>query len=139
MKLTPVASFVLGSAILGVTSLVSAQANAPATGPATGPASAPASAPVSLQAIISAVEGNVQVRLDEAAAWQPAKAGMLLGEGSEFRTGPRSAVQFEIPPGQVITLDRLGQCKLLEAIRTARSVKTDLGMKYGRVRYDIEA
>src|SRR5688500_15796616 len=106
MKLTPVASFVLGSAILGVTSLVSAQANAPAT----GPASAPASAPVSLQATISAVEGNVQVRLDEAAAWQPAKAGMLLGEGSEFRTGPRSAVQFEIPPGQVITLDRLGQC-----------------------------
>src|SRR5688500_13214414 len=65
--------------------------------------------------------------------------GMTVGEGAEFRTGPRSAVRFEIPPGQTITLDRLGTVKLIEAVRSQGSVKTDLGMRYGRVRYDIEA
>src|SRR5688500_3882985 len=65
--------------------------------------------------------------------------GMTVGEGAEFRTGPRSAVQFEIPPGQTITLDRLGTVKRIEAVRTEGSIKTDLGMRYGRVRYDVEA
>ena len=147
MKRTAFASLTLASAILTITprllaqdaAQAAAQGAAPATSPATTTATTTASAPAALQAVISAVEGVVQVRLDEKSPWQAAQAGMALGEGAEFRTGPRSAVQFEIPPGQVITLDRLGQCKLLEAISTAKSVKTDLGMKYGRVRYDIEA
>ena len=100
---------------------------------------APASAPVALRAFITGVEGMVQVRMDEGAAWQKATVGMELGGGAEFRTGPRSAVRFEIPPDQVITLDRLGTCKLVDAVRVGKVVKTDLGMKYGRVRYDIEA
>jgi hypothetical protein len=48
-------------------------------------------------------------------------------------------VRFIIPPDHTITLDRLGVCKLLEAIRIGKRTKTDLGMNYGRVRYDIEA
>src|SRR3954470_14036639 len=93
----------------------------------------------SLTATITAIEGIVQVRQSEEAAWQKATVGMKLGEGAEFRTGPRSAVRFEIPPDQTITLDRLGTVKLIEAIQRTDSVKTDLGMKYGRVRYDVEA
>lgn len=92
-----------------------------------------------LTATITAVEGIVQVRQSEDAAWQKATVGMKLSEGAEFRTGPRSAVRFEIPPDQTITLDRLGTVKLIEAIAQRESVKTDLGMKYGRVRYDVEA
>src|SRR5687767_8866096 len=107
----------------------------PATAPVTAPATAPAAA---LTATITAVEGIVQVRADEQSPWQAAKPDMRLGEGAEFRTGPRSAVRFEIPPGQTITLDRLGTVKLIEAVRSQGSVKTDLGMRYGRVRYDIE-
>src|SRR5687767_3188261 len=108
----------------------------------TQPASQPASQPATtqpLQARITGVEGLVQVRDDETAPWQRAVVGMILGEGAEFRTGPRSAVQFQLPPDQTVTLDRLGTVKLIEAIASSRGIKTDLGMRYGRVRYDIEA
>src|SRR5690606_23229401 len=98
-----------------------------------------ASAPVALEATITGVEGTVQVRDDANSPWRPAAPGMVLGEGAEFRTGLKSAVRFVIPPSQTITLDRLGTCKLLEAVKRGAVVKTDLGMQYGRVRYDIEA
>jgi len=92
-----------------------------------------------LTATITAIEGIVQVRQSEDAPWQKATVGMKVSEGAEFRTGPRSAVRFEIPPDQTVTLDRLGTVKLIEAIQKQNTVKTDLGMKYGRVRYDVEA
>src|SRR5438045_8724120 len=92
-----------------------------------------------LTATITGVEGIVQVRQNEDAPWQKATVGMKLSEGAEFRTGTKSAVRFEIPPDQTITLDRLGTVKLIEAVAKQEAVKTDLGMKYGRVRYDVEA
>jgi hypothetical protein len=92
-----------------------------------------------LKATITGVDGFVQVRDAEDGPWKKAAVGMVIGEGAEFRTGPKSAVRFEIPPDQTISLDRLGTVKLMEAVRGADKVKTDLGMRYGRVRYDIEA
>jgi hypothetical protein len=38
-----------------------------------------------------------------------------------------------------VTLDRLGVVKVVNAVRDARRVTTDLGMRYGRTRYDVEA
>jgi hypothetical protein len=100
---------------------------------------APGDQPISGR--ITGVRGMVQVKLTETADWQPAKEGLSVDEGAEFRTGPRSAVQVTIDPDQVITLDRLGTVKLLTAVRNAGSgkTKTDIGMKYGRTRYDISA
>ena len=63
---------------------------------------------------------------------------MKLEQGAEFRTGLRSAVQFVIEPDQVITLDRLGTLKVLQAFQDRNKVTTDLGVKYGRARYDIQ-
>src|SRR6188474_3185319 len=68
------------------------------------------------QATIARVVGMVQVRESSEARWQTAKAGMKLGEGAEFRTGPRSAVMCELP-NQIVTLDRLGTFKLMQAIK----------------------
>ncbi len=102
---------------------------------------APAATPArdgSLLVTITGIQGLVQVRTEEGQDWQPAKVGMQLNEGAEFRTGPRSAVRFVIPPDQTITLDRLGTMKVLEAIQQQGKVTTDLGLKYGRARYDIE-
>ncbi|MBL4702542.1 MAG: FecR domain-containing protein [Phycisphaeraceae bacterium] len=90
-----------------------------------------------LTAVVTGVRGMVQIRLSEDAPWQKAKNGMELTQGAEFRTGPRSAVQFKIPPDQTITLDRLGTIKLLTAVAENNKIKTDLGMTYGRTRYDI--
>lgn len=92
----------------------------------------------SLQAVVAGVRGLVQVRQAEDQPWVPAAVGMKLDQGSEFRTGPRSAVQVKIEPGQTITLDRLGTMKLLQAVRQEGKMVTDLGMKYGRTRYDIQ-
>jgi hypothetical protein len=92
-----------------------------------------------LQATIVGVKGNVRVRESEEAAWKPAAVGMVLGEAAEFHTGPRSAVQFTIPPDQTITVDSLGLVKLVQAVRDRGKVITNVGMKYGRTRYTIEA
>lgn len=92
-----------------------------------------------LKATITAVQGAVQVRESSEKPWKKAEVGMVLDEQAEFRTGPRSAVQFTIPPDQTIALDRLGTVKLLTAIKEkGGKIKTELGMKYGRTRYDIE-
>jgi hypothetical protein len=103
------------------------------------PVTQPAPKTEALQATVTGVEGVVQVRTAEDQPWQKAKVGMVLDQNAEFRTGPRSAVRFTIPPDQTITLDRLGTVKLLQAVNDNGKIKTNLGMRYGRTRYDIEA
>ncbi|HEV2293465.1 MAG TPA: FecR domain-containing protein [Tepidisphaeraceae bacterium] len=103
------------------------------------PATQPAESAEALQATVTGVEGVVQVRTAEGQPWQKAAVGMVLDQNAEFRTGPRSAVQFTIPPDQTITLDRLGTVKVLQAVNDNGKFKTNLGMRYGRTRYDIEA
>ena len=100
---------------------------------------APATTGEPLVATITAIKGVVQVRDSEDQPWKPAAVGMDVDEGAEFRTGPRSAVQFVVPPDQTITLDRLGTIKVLQAMKSSGKVTTALGMKYGRTRYDIQA
>src|SRR5688500_11420799 len=76
----------------------------PVAAPATSPATPPAARGEALIATITAIKGVVQVRTAEDQPWKAAAVGMELDEGAEFRTGPRSAVQFVIPPDQTITL-----------------------------------
>jgi hypothetical protein len=85
------------------------------------------------------VSGLVQVRASEQAAWQAAKVGMVVDEGAEFRTGPRSSVRCTIPPDQSFTLDRLGTVKVLTALQHGSKLKTEMVMKYGRTKYSVEA
>ncbi|MCY2950801.1 MAG: hypothetical protein NTU53_02355 [Planctomycetota bacterium] len=92
-----------------------------------------------LSATVSEVVGMVEVRDDETGAWREAKAEMVLPVGAECRTGPKSSITMTMPPAQVIKLDRLGTVKILEAFEKGGKLKTDLGMKYGRVRYHQEA
>jgi hypothetical protein len=92
-----------------------------------------------LEVTVTGVEGLVQVRPAEDQPWQRAAVGMVLSQDAEFRTGPKSAVRFVLPPDQTVTLDRLGTVKVLQAINDGGRIKTNLGMKYGRTRYDIEA
>ena len=111
-------------------------------GQATGQDQPPAQAGVdqALTATIVAVSGVVQVREAEDKPWERAEPGAKIGMGAEFRTGMRSAVRFVIPPDQVVTLDRLGTIKVINAARIEDGkIATDLGMKYGRTRYQIEA
>jgi hypothetical protein len=109
-----------------------------ATAPAEG-AATEAPAPTAMKVVVQEVKGLVQVRTADGQPWQPAKVGMEVNEGAEFRTGPRSSVTCVIPPDQTIVLDRLGTVKVAEAVRSGDKIKTDLVMKYGRSSYAIEA
>jgi len=92
-----------------------------------------------LKITVTGFEGMVQYRTAADQPWKAVENGLVLDENAEFRTGQRSAVRFTIPPDQTVTLDRLGTIKVLQAVRDGNKVKTKLGMKYGRTRYDIEA
>jgi hypothetical protein len=92
-----------------------------------------------MKATVTGIEGLVQVRTADDQPWQAATMGMEVGENAEFRTGPRSSVRLAIPPDQVISIDRLTTMKVLQAVNDNGKIKTNLGMKYGRTRYDIQA
>jgi hypothetical protein len=130
------AAFITGTAI--AVGVVRAQPTSTAIPTRPSTSTAPAGA-VSLNARISSVKGTVQVRSADDQPWVEAKVGMKLTQGSELRTGLRSAVQFVIEPDQTITLDRLGTVKVLEAYLSRGKAKVDLGMKYGRTEYHIQA
>jgi len=91
-----------------------------------------------IKVTVTGVQGKVQARKSSGDAWVAATEGMELSEGAELRTGPRSAVRFMIGDDQVVSLDRLGTIQILRADFESGKVFTDLGMKYGRARYDIE-
>lgn len=92
-----------------------------------------------VRATIAEVKGLVSVRESEDAPFRPATVGMTLAMGAEFRTGPRSGVLLTLPANQALRIDRLGLVKLLEAYQGDARFHTDVGMKYGRVRYEVEA
>jgi hypothetical protein len=122
---------VLAAVMLGCL-LAAWDARAIQTSPATSRA-------IGLPITITGVEGMVQFREGSDKPWQKATVGTTVTEGAEFRTGPRSAVRVLIPPDQTITLDRLGVIKLMQVIQDGNTVKTKVGMPFGRTRYDIEA
>ncbi|MEX2671599.1 MAG: hypothetical protein WD294_05755 [Phycisphaeraceae bacterium] len=92
-----------------------------------------------LEIIVEAVQGMVQVRQDEEGEWQRAEPGMALAIGAEVRTGPRSIVRLQVGATQTITLDRLGTVQVLEAIKREGVINTDIGMPYGRTRYQVQS
>jgi hypothetical protein len=109
----------------------------PTDPPATNPGIALPEGP--LTAVITAFEGLASVRPSPDAPWVKPTVGMQLSEGAEFRTGPKGVIQFMITSDQTITLDRLGTVQLVRATFENGQVMTDLGLKYGRARVDIEA
>ena len=142
MRLTSLASSVILISIVGLWGLAPARSFAdPATTSSSfvltpAPAPAPAGA---MPVVITEVHGLVQYRDDEAQPWHTAVVQARISEGAELRTGPHSSVTCVIPPDQTFTLDRLGTVRVDEAAQHGNKITTDLIMKYGRTRYQIEA
>jgi hypothetical protein len=98
---------------------------------------APAAEAGELVATVIKVQGTVEFRINDAAKWEPLTAGKTLRRDASIRTGARGAVVMTVPPDQTIGVDRLTTATVLEAYQKQGKVTTDVGMKYGRVRYDI--
>jgi hypothetical protein len=88
---------------------------------------------------VTAVQGAVQYSTDNEQTWRTCTVGLALGEGATFRTALRSSVTFTLPPNQTITLDRAGKMTVLRAVKEKGAYKTDVGMQYGRTRYEVQA
>jgi len=94
--------------------------------------------PQAVEGVIRAVRGPlVQIRLTPDDAWQKAEPGMRVPVGAELRTGPRSMIQFELPPDQIVTIDRATVITLLQAAQADGRAITDIGMTRGRTTYQV--
>jgi hypothetical protein len=104
---------------------------------ATAPSGLPAG-PVHLRAIVTGIQGElVEIRSGPTAAWQPARPGMVMREGTEIRTGPKSAIRFLIPADEAFCLDSQGAITLQQAVLDMKKAKTRLGLEHGRLREDL--
>jgi hypothetical protein len=136
------------AAVLGIMAMVLASSGAVAqeapavdAAPAAPAVQVPDAAPAAgqpVEAVIVAIEGLAMVRDGEDQPWRKAEPQMQVGAGAEFRTGPRSSLQFRMPPDQVVTIGSLSTVTLLRALQEGSTVTTDLGMKYGRTAYTVE-
>lgn len=89
---------------------------------------------------VTKVVGYVQARQTEDQPWAKVEVGMTYREGAEFRTMPKTSVEFMIGDNKTAMLDRLGKLQVIEANRQETGKeKTDLGMSYGRTGYNVEA
>ncbi|MFN4241681.1 MAG: hypothetical protein ACK4PI_00430 [Tepidisphaerales bacterium] len=114
--------------------------DAPATAPAAGDAvqAAGDATPRKLRVFVTAVQGEqAEFRRSADSPWEKARVGLVLDENAEFRTGDKSSIRFNIPPGQTFTLDRLGTVRVVEAVQTGNRVRTQVAMEQGRVRLDV--
>jgi hypothetical protein len=124
-------------AFLLACSIISPRCQAQATTPATGPAESSISGP--LQIHVTAAQGGAQFRTDAASRWHSVVAGSDFIEGVEFRTGPKGTVQFTVGTDQVFRVDRLTAVKVLRAnLNPDGTIRTDVGMTYGRVSKDVD-
>jgi hypothetical protein len=111
--------------------------------PATEPAVPATTAPTAprrkrLNVIVSGVEGSTaEVRRSPTAPWEKCRRNMSLRETAEFRTGPRSSIQFFIPPDQTFCLDSDGAVCVLSAVAEGKKVLTGMGLENGRLRVDV--
>ena len=89
---------------------------------------------------VTAVEGGAQYRPNGETKWKSLKGPLDLTEGTELRTGPKGAIQFTVGTDQVYRVDRLTVVKLLRAnLGADGTIKTAVGMTYGRVSKDVDA
>jgi hypothetical protein len=130
MKLfVPRHAFVAASSLLAAFMFCIPAANSQTTSPASG----------ALNIHVTAVQGQAQYRSDSGAKWKPVEANTDLPEGVEFRTGPKGAIQFTVGTDQVFRVDRLTVVKVLQAnLNSDGTIRTDVGMTYGRVSKDVD-
>lgn len=125
------------------TAALAPQATAPAapSQPTRPAATAPAGggAAVELTGVVTDVRGMAEIRDDDHSEWRPCEKGAVVREHSEIRTGPHTTVEFAMPQGQVVAVARLTVLQVIRSEQDNKLVLFDLGLKYGRTRYEIES
>lgn len=87
---------------------------------------------------VVSVRGSVQWRSGEDVPWLFAKFDDELPMTARIRTGLRSMIKVK-HSNKTITIDRLGVWTIEDVFRRNGRAKTDIGLKYGRTHYKVQA
>lgn len=133
------AGLVKCSCFLAALVCTAALAGGQTTGPTTNTATAPSFVVGPLEIRVTAVQGGGQYRTADDSHWRKVVAGLQLAEGAQFRTGPKGSIQFTVGTDQVYRVDRLSSVTVLRAsLQPDGTIRTDVGMTYGRVSKDLD-
>jgi hypothetical protein len=119
--------------------LGAANTRAQDSGPSASASGATQPAPVNLRIVVTAVQGQAEVKFTSDAPWQRLVKGMVLPVGCQIRTGIPGNVQFMVGEDEVYRVDRLSLVQVVLADQSEQKIKTVVGMTYGRVSKDVDA
>jgi hypothetical protein len=94
---------------------------------------------VALRMVVTAVDGQAQIKVGSDAAWERATVGMTFPVGSQIRTGVPGVLQFTVGDDHVYRVDRLSLVQVVEADEADSRIKTVVGMTFGRVSKEVDA
>ncbi len=83
------------------------------------------------------LEGRVEVRQSEGAAWENAEVGMTVPVGAMISTGFRSSAVLAVGPDAQLNVDSLTRLGIDELIEREGVVETSLNLTVGRVRGEV--
>lgn len=86
------------------------------------------------------VAGTVMIRSGDEQPWQAVEKDQTLAVGDEIRTGVRGTLVLEMGPNAMVNIDRLSEVVIgrLEHDRETNTIRTLLGVKYGKVEFDVK-
>ncbi len=100
-------------------------------------ADGPATPAETLAARVLTVAGTVEARPDKGEPWRPVKAGMVLPEGADLRTGFRARCLLDMVDS-LVQIDPLSIVRIAELEQAGKTVRTRLHLKQGNAQAVVE-
>jgi hypothetical protein len=92
---------------------------------------------ISLEVTIKSVKGDVEVK-SRGGEWEKAAAGAVLKEGAQISTGFGAEAELVMANNSVVVVSQLTQIKIDKFFKEKTAVKTDLGLKIGKIRAKVQ-
>lgn len=92
---------------------------------------------IPLEVRIKSVKGDVEVK-SSGGDWEKAAAGMVLKEGAQVSSGYGAGAELVMADNSVVTVSQLTQIKIDKFFKEKAAVKTDLGLKIGKIRAKVQ-
>ncbi|MGA2230609.1 MAG: hypothetical protein ABSH22_06890 [Tepidisphaeraceae bacterium] len=129
----------LAAPFAGASLMTAAPVIAQDSGATAGAAATTQTTSKNLRIVVTAVQGQAEVKFDASSPWQKVVKGMELPVGCQIRTGIPGSVQFMVGDDEVYRVDRLSLVQVVLADESEQKIKTVVGMTYGRVSKDVDA
>lgn len=92
---------------------------------------------IPLEAAIKSLKGDVEIKMP-GGEWEKASSGMVLKEGALLSTGFGGEAELVMADNSIVVVYQLTQMKIDKFFREQAKVKTDLGLKIGKIRAHVQ-